>query len=320
MNDLDLMAGFRADIAPPGSEALGAARDRLTAEAAAPRRIRPRLRLWHLAPVAVAVAAVVTGTSLLLRPATIGGPSSTEATGVLLRAAAEARKEPALAARPDQFVYMHSIQGGAAFHFDSATGVETWTPPDKHERWDWTSVDGSRGAHLKQRFLDPGTPPPGANWEQAYPPCTPDRVVDCSSEVGYPRDLPTGAAAMRDHLYSGPHGDDPADRGAFTMLGDILRSHYVTPEAVGAMLEAAATVPGVTVVPDVVDMAGRRGIAVSRLEGDSRRELIFEEGTYRYLGEREVATAGHSSAPDGAVISYRAQLEVAIVDRMRQIP
>jgi hypothetical protein len=320
MNDLDLMAGFRADAPPPDPAALDAGRDRLMSEAAGRGRSRSRIRLWHLAPVTVTVAAVVIGASLLLRPAGQGAPSSAEATAVLRLAAAGARSEPALAARPDQFVYIHSVQGGATFGFDTVTGVETFTPPDDHERWVWTSVDGTRGAHMRQKSLAPGTAEPGANWEQAFPPCTGGRVTDCDSDVGYPRDLPTDAAAMRDHLYRGPHGNNPADRGAFTMIGDIMRSHYVSPAAAAAMFEAAATIPGVSLVPGAVDTAGRRGVAVSRLENGSRRELIFEEGTYRYLGEREVATAGHSSAPDGTVISYGLRLEVAIVDRTKQMP
>jgi hypothetical protein len=319
MNDLDLMAGFRAGVAPPAPDTLDAARDRLMSEAAGPGRRRVRLRFWHLAPVAVAVAAVVTVSSLLLRPAAPGTPSA-EAAAVLRLAAAGARGEPALAARPDQFVYIHSIQGGATFHFDTANGVETFTPPVERERWDWSSVDGTGGAHIRQKSLEPGKDEPGADWEQAFPPCTTDRVTDCDSDVGYPRDLPTDAAAMREHLYGTPRGDNPADRGAFTTIGDIMRSHYVTPDAAAAMFEAAATIPGVTLAPGAVDTAGRRGVAVSRLESGSRRELIFEEGTYRYLGEREVATADHPAAPEGAVISYRVQLEVAIVDRPEQMP
>jgi hypothetical protein len=320
MNDLDLMAGFRTDAPPPSPATLDDARNRLMAEAAGPGRNRSRIRFWHLAPAAVAVAAVVTVTTLLLRPATPGEPSSGDPAAVLRLAAAEARREPALTPRPDQFVYIHSIQAGAGFGFDPATGVETFTPPVERERWDWTSVNGTRGAHMRQKSLEPGKDEPGSDLEEAFPPCTDTRMTDCDAIIGYPRRLPSDAAAMRDHLYPEPHGNHPADKGAFTRIGDLLRSHYLSPATVAAMFEAAATIPDVTLTSGAVDMAGRRGVAVSRVEQGSRRELIFEEGTYRYLGHREVSTAGNPSVPDGTVISFHVRLEVAIVDRLEQMP
>ncbi|WP_250006048.1 hypothetical protein [Actinoplanes sp. M2I2] len=87
------------------------------------------------------------------------------------------------------------------------------------------------------------------------------------------------------------------------------------------MFEAAATIPGTEVVRQA-DLAGRAGVAVSRTDDDGiRHDLIFDAGSHRFLGERQVAVTDRTPPyPKGALIGWTAQLEVAIVDKAGQLP
>ncbi len=58
------------------------------------------------------------------------------------------------------------------------------------------------------------------------------------------------------------HGPGPAAE-AFTTIGDLLGESIAPPEVSAALYRAAALIPGVTVVPDAVDAAGRHGVAVA---------------------------------------------------------
>ncbi|MET0492324.1 MAG: sigma factor [Actinoplanes sp.] len=95
-------------------------------------------------------------------------------------------------------------------------------------------------------------------------------------------------------------------------VGGLLQEQYLPPAVLAALFEAAATIPGTTVVPDAQDAAGRHGIAVSYRTELHEQMLIFDKSSYRYLGLREVA------AQDGALIGTTAQLKITVVDRAGQ--
>src|SRR5260370_575940 len=63
-------------------------------------------------------------------------------------------------------------------------------------------------------------------------------------------------------------------------VGEALRP----PTLRAAMFEAAAKIPGVSVVQGATDAAGRTGIAVSKVVGPFRYEVIFIPLTYEYMG------------------------------------
>jgi len=99
------------------------------------------------------------------------------------------------------------------------------------------------------------------------------------------------------------------------------RDRYDTtqPKAVAALFDAAATIPGTSVVHQA-DLAGRHGIAVSRTDQGIRHDLIFDSVTYHFLGERDVVVGKVPPYPKNAVIGWTAQLHIAIVDRTGQLP
>jgi len=307
MNDLDLMERFRADLPPADPAALSRARARMFHAPAA--RHRPRWA-WGLVPVG-ALAAVVAG-GLISRPAAVepGAPPPTGATavaadaaGVLRLAAAEARTEPVLPAKPGQFVYVETID--ATDTVDNLEGNPTWVPPEEVKRQIWLAVDGVKAGLLRETVVRTGK-------VSVMP-------LDAHTVPAYVTNLPTDPAAMREWLSQGAEND--ADTVAWAKIGDTLREQYLPPAAQAAIFEAAATIPGTSLVPQA-DLAGRRGVAVSRLSpsGDVRFDYIFDAETYDFLGERVVVVGELKPYPKGVVSRWTAQLKVAVVDRAGQVP
>jgi hypothetical protein len=230
-----------------------------------------------------------------------------DAAQVLRLAAADARREPVLKARPDQFVYVRSLTAFGGFDLLPAGG-ERWRPPVEEIRRVWLSVDGTRTGLLRQKPVDPKAKSP-----------RPELADMKLTGMGppYTKNLPADPANMRAWLFEGTSGSATA---AFLKVGEALSEHYLPPDSTAALFEAAATIPGVKVVPGVVDLAGRRGVAITQVSSTGlQSQLIFDSATHAYLGKRKVAVKGHG-VPDGTVTGWSAQLEIAIVDRPGQEP
>jgi hypothetical protein len=320
MNDLELVERFRADLPPADPAALNRARARMFHTPPPPS---PRRRwAWGLVP-AGALAAAVTVAVVTARPEasaptaaptapTASGPATrvapttaTDAAGVFRLAAAEARARPALVAKPGQFVYVESID--ATDNVDNLETKPTWTPPRAVNRKIWLAVDGVRPGLLRETVVRTGK--------------VSEVPLDGRTAPAYVTKLPTDPARMRDWLYSGRDTGNGPDATAWNLIGDTLREQYLPPDAQAAMFEAAATIPGATLVRQA-DLAGRKGIAVSRLSDakNVRFDYIFDAKTYDFLGERVVVVGDLKPYPKGVVSRWTAQLTVAIVDRAGQLP
>ncbi|MFJ1745457.1 hypothetical protein ACIOJD_04340 [Streptomyces sp. NPDC088116] len=79
-------------------------------------------------------------------------------------------------------------------------------------------------------------------------------------------------------------------------IGDLSFEGLMPPARSAALYRAAAKIPGVVVIPDAVDAAGRHGVAVARANEGERQELIFDKETKQFLGGRIVAV---EDLPDG---------------------
>ncbi len=302
----------------------------------------PRLG-WRLAVGGGLAAALVAGV-LVAQTVSIGDhtPAKAEAAEILRQAAVTARQQPDLPARPDQFVY---VESDTAYQVVMAppqpVGNGAGSNPatqriEPQERRIWLSVDGTGDGLLRQRQQ------PDGKWEEiGLPGCrdgkqTPSLpkekpakvtvhkgeadVQNCTPMPAYLGNLPTNADAMYRYLYDHLNGGNPRDVQAFITVGDLIRENYVGPQAMAAMFEAAARIPGVTVVRDVVDAAGRHGVAVAQVWQNTRSELIFDAKTYKYLGERTVAVKDADGFHSGEVTGGAARLRIAIVDQSGEVP
>jgi hypothetical protein len=307
MNDLDLMTEFRSELAPAAPDAMAGARTRLLAEAAAPpaRLIRPTTRWgWRVAPAA-GLALAVAAALVIVNHRDVAAPL--DARTVFQLAAAHARQMPAHTPRPDQFVYIESV-------------VSYGDPPVTKHRQLWSSVDGSRDGWLDVTSDDPG--------RQAGPPDLHNPVrwfctggTECGTPAYLPN-LPTDKDQMRAYLAANGTGE----QNPLEYVGELIRDHYLPSPVLAALFEAAATIPGVVVVPDAVDAAGRRGVAVAKTTCGIGSELIFNATTHEYLGDQDFrgpvtdTTAPCPPALTDPVLGATAQTKVAIVDRARQLP
>ncbi|WP_416963222.1 CU044_5270 family protein [Streptomyces sp. Agncl-13] len=279
-------------------------------EATVPERskwLRPAL-----AAAAVATAAAVAFVALPSSGAQPGARPPSRATVALLEdIALAAEHEPSYGTvRDDQFVYMDSMVSGS----NSQDGRTTIAPLHRQEVW--MSVDGlhdglTREAGQKPVVTTPYVRPGEEGW-------------DASAFYKHVETLPTDTDGMYDYLaetapkYSGQE----KYQAMFVLAGDLLRLSTVPPEQSAALFRAVARIPGVTLVDDAVDAAGRPGVGVARKDPDnpSQNEWIFDRTTYGFLGERSVATEDFSNVKKGAVIANTAVLRTAIVDKVGQRP
>jgi hypothetical protein len=134
--------------------------------------------------------------------------------------------------------------------------------------------------------------------------------------------LPTDPDALLSRIYRETRGQGTGpDSEAFVTIGDLLGESYPPAKLYPALYRAAAKIPGVLVVDDVVDATGRHGIALARVdESGLRQELIFDKTDYTFLGSREVRTNDLEEIKAGTVTFSSAILQRALVDRMKQIP
>jgi hypothetical protein len=343
---MTVLEKFREDVAPIDPVALARGRARLLAEASGgpPPTVHNRRPLWTrgrlvaAAATAVVLALIVAGSQLVHSGAS-NQPNLT-ATEVLQRAALVAMRMPPTSARPDQFVYLESLNKYYLIMPKSTSGTEIVSPlatqgpngaqikeePEVHQQL-WLSADGRRDGLLRQTPIQGGKLDlPGDTIESGCPGDRP-AAYHCTPLPAYRADLPTTTDAMLAFLYSKSTPDGPPpDNQAFSNAYNLMESSLIQPAAMSTLFSALARIPGVTVTQDMVDAAGRHGIAVgftyagNDLDAGTRQELIFDPQTFNYLGAREVAVLTWLGQAPGTVLGYDAVLTVAVVDKVGQLP
>ena len=125
--------------------------------------------------------------------------------------------------------------------------------------------------------------------------------------------LTTDPHALLDLIYKQTAGAGQSpDQEAFTTIGDLLRESIAPPKLSAALFRAAALIPGVTVVHNAVDAAGRPGVAVAFTFNGERSEWIFDKHTFHLLGELDFV--------DGTLTGKSAIITRAFVDHLGQVP
>ncbi|MFI8454431.1 CU044_5270 family protein [Kitasatospora sp. NPDC085464] len=256
---------------------------------------RPRRRrVWLVAaPLAVGALAAVTvvavpdrdhGDATPAAPTLSASPAPapTDAADLLARAAKAAASSPDPGARAAQFVYRKEIQDGAR---------ET-----RHERRSWFPVDGRSGGLILDPTMGNGRSPwparlsdtvPGAPRTASFDAPTYEFVASLPSEpqqllqqlLSFDRAKRVSGMTMTPKLYN---------QFAFADVQMIFQNIAAPPAVAGALMEAAAKIPGTAVVADETDAAGRHGVAVVGTNGTMRVALIFDRTTGAFLGVREV--------------------------------
>jgi hypothetical protein len=360
-SDLRMLREFGESRLPPADEPPAELRRRVLTSVLPERARRTRLPYrplgvrpaWRFAAVGVTAAAVAAamfvgqpGHRAGTAPPPAAAGATPEAVRILQLAAYQVSAAPAPAARPDQFVFVESVD--SILHIRD---LEPGKDPNRahlatatlepHLSRRWLSVDGTQG--VVARYLpwrsapapaeQTGASPGCRDGRQVIDPAKPDVTKACTPHPAVRADLPTDAEAMLRYLYR--PGDDgaggpnvPADQKAFQRASDIIEASLSAPAVQAAVFRAVAQIADVTVTPGTVDAAGRRGVAVTRTGGPYRFELIFDTKTHRYLGSSwdiiDLTTALPGliirGMKPGDPTTQTAILRVAIVDKADQLP
>ncbi|MFJ4683998.1 CU044_5270 family protein [Streptomyces sp. NPDC088789] len=223
---------------------------------------------------------------------------------------------------PGQFVYIKSkfadtfvktVDGKSSLASHSLYDRQIWKSADGTEGWliDPTVNEGPEGETLSLPDEQGNTPVASLN----------------GPSYDYLTQLTTDPDELLAKIYKETEGQgNSPDQQAFSTIGDLLGESYPPAELYSALFKTAAKIPGVVVVNDAVDAAGRSGIAVARLDetSGSREEWIFDKKTHVFLGERDVQVK--EVKEDGVVIkpgtvNYTSAIMTrAVVDGMKQVP
>ncbi|GAA2788405.1 CU044_5270 family protein [Kitasatospora sp. CM 4170] len=209
----------------------------------------------------------------------------TDAAGLLAQAARAAASRPDPHAKNGQFTYQRLLQDG---------DLES-----RRERRMWFSVDG-RSEGL---IVDPGMPGPQGGDRNPWPAPlgkaegAPREASFSTQTYAFLASLPTDPEGLLQALLNADRSKMVAGMPMTKELryqiafGDVQMAfmNVTAPPAVqAALMQAAAKLPGTSVVADEVDAAGRHGVAVVGMNGTMRVSLIFDTTTGAFLGVREV--------------------------------
>ncbi|GHG12608.1 CU044_5270 family protein [Streptomyces zaomyceticus] len=309
--------------------------DRRTTAARTARN--PFLRKAILLPAATALAGALAVGVLVLTPGGNGdpvdratGPALTTTIGVvdakgaprlLDRISLAAAGTEAPNGRAGQYIYIETRSANT--HVKTVGGESSLVSTPLHTRQSWRSPDGLDGW-----LIEPGnTGPEGITL------AGPDETGNTPKpHLGAPSHdylatLPTDPDALLRKIHKETEGQgNGKDQQAFTTIGDLLVESWPTPELTAALYRAAAKIPGVVMVDSATDAAGRKGVAVARLDESSgqRTEWIFDSKTLTFLGERTVQVKGTGGEggliKPGTVVYTHAIMVRAFVDDIKVTP
>ncbi|WP_410820855.1 CU044_5270 family protein [Micromonospora sp. 050-3] len=292
------------------------------ASAARPAGRRTRsLRGWRLAG-AFGLAVTLTAGALVVQTMRLGDqpPPTASASEIFHLAADAARQQPELTARPDQYVFTESLV--------TIRDLPDSGPYQTIRNQLWQSAGGV--AYTQGRYR-PESDPNG--WGELRElrmgdAADPTKKLDAFQPPAYHGDLPTDPDELLRYLREHPvdlHLPEGVDEEA--LYGDesmayttarMMLQGYVPPRALAALFELLAREPGAVVISgDVVDAAGRHGVAI-RMPGviGGNSDLLFDRDTHVFLGRRgSVVRNGKESLESAAAL-----LRIEIVDRPGQLP
>ncbi|MCX5410971.1 CU044_5270 family protein [Streptomyces sp. NBC_00059] len=306
MNDLTALRELEADVPALTEDARAAARTRLSEAVATEGRWRagvPSRRLVLRAVFTATAAAAVAGTVVVATDG--GGPRMTalSAAQVLDRAADRYRADGAgtPVPRDNQYLYAREVYTRTP----GKGGRRRTTHMDEF----WISADGSRPSRYVYDGRIKNQPPLSAH-EMMWPP----------TEYSKLEKLPTDPDELLE-LFTESSSGGMSTYMDFLML---MRGPRVMPPGLQpAAFEALAKLPGIVLDEDEVDALGRHGIGVT-YPGMSIG-LVFEQGTYAYLGlrlegVRGARTKGTELVGGEKYIEVRGRVKSGVVDEIGQRP
>jgi hypothetical protein len=290
---------------------------------AKPRHVARRVGVAALA--LGAIAAVVTAVAVL--PPSAGPADPSTAASSMLRTAAKAANDPAVAdgqflklATTAAYLATTSLDGRpeSTIGYLDARMRETFIPAD----------DSTRPIELTT-YVEP-TVFFGAGAEEfaardrkrtAEDSTNTPRVVVAEPDATRPVEdlslMPRDPQALLDYLVDFRYQAGSSDENVFAHVVDLLRSGTVKSDLRAALYEALALMPSVVITEQQTTLDDRRGTAIglATADGASRQEIIIDPATGEYIGVRIVSVNGFGEIPAGTTLEYTA-LTASVVDRV----
>ncbi|MDI2132818.1 CU044_5270 family protein [Yinghuangia seranimata] len=312
----------------------------------------PAWRRWRLVAVPAAAAVLAVGGVVAVdtvdrfrHEEASAAAGVDQAAQLLARASAAALAEPVPDPRDGQFVYVKSQTRSGRV---TDEGI-TLPPPTLREVW--APVSGPQNVVVHEDGKPFGAPPAQPSpVSEAKGPGAPDGPNPTPSTAGPTGKTPpangetaASGAAAGDSLTAPSYAylktlptdpdrllalvrkvaadaDKPRDDEAFVIFTDLLRENLLPPALRAAVYGAIAKLPGVTLIGDATDAAGRPGAAIGRDDGDTSMQLVFDKQTALLLGQREVQRRDAHGIAAGTVLTTSAVLAVAVVDEAGRPP
>jgi hypothetical protein len=276
-------------------------------------RRRARFALSGVAVVAAAAVAALVVTTAgpagpAVRPYRQPAAAAPDNAQLLLGRVALAADDQTVTVRDDQFIYSDTLAQYTSYTKVNGKMVGQLQQP-YHETL-WLPVDNAKTGVSRIGTKDYRDRTPGSITSPDYHflqtlPTDPDRL------------LALLRAAVAPDLKYAKAKHATADDLLWAQLTSLATQPVMPPKLAAAVYQAAAKVPGITLVKDTTDASGRHGIGVSHHipdVDDVTQTWIFDPKTYQYLGEREVGTAG------GSLHGLTALLSHGVVDQLGQLP
>lgn len=268
-------------------------------------RLRPRIVAGltagaALAGAAVAVIALVPGHSGNSGSISSGTPT---AASLLAKIAAAEASQPTPVVKNSDFMYIESES--ASFLLISGKHPTMGMGPMEH-RQIWLSVSNicTVGILDVNGVSGPISALPMKDGKTLPAKDMPGLVCGIGNlndpTYRFAQTLPTNPRALLDYITGSSKAND---QSAFATLGNLISEVVMPPKVWAAVYRAAALIPGVTVVDNVPNALGQRGIAIQESSGQATFQWIFNKQTLQYIGSRSYNTATGKTMSQSAIIS-----------------
>ncbi|TDE35368.1 hypothetical protein E1295_36155 [Nonomuraea mesophila] len=358
MNELEALKSHHDSLPGPSPEVTARARGLLAEEAEAerageghgqpvwpPRRVPgglPGRRLAIKAGVAVGLAAAVTAGVSVVRggqnSASFGTPPANAAELLQNAASVAAREE---APGPGQFVYIDwrivTFATGSEGDYTQDVRREVWMPAGDPGKALTRSTYGQVHVVSGGRPVHP--PSPGAVEYQRAGQCHERSLALPFQATDLLADPDRALAKIREDAKTFVRADQRrrgetelgtreidmrVEKVIASSLHELAQDPLTSSEARAAVFRTLSKLPTVTIVPNLTDPAGRRGVGASLKldtpDGWERGELIFEPVTYRFLGHQSWLGRQEGGQVKEVRTGSMAVMAVEIVDSMPEVP
>jgi hypothetical protein len=279
------------------------------------RNRRPRRRA---APLVALAAAVAVAAAMIVGP---GGDGASPAVAALRDAAAVAARQAPVVPAPGEFLYQRTEVGALTVTVAGGSSYAALVP---RVRETWIGAGGA--GWVRQSGGEPAflTPADRRRWVEAGRPSIAEPAWSGRLAPAPASALPTDPDSLYRRLEreAAAHSEGTHEE-MFTLVGDALRGTRASAAQRSALYVVAARIPGVLLLGERTDAAGRTGVAVAMdNEADGERHvLIFDPATAALLAEeqRAISRRFHDVAA-GTLLGYATYGSPAVVDALRQRP